>query len=258
MRVTGEGLHKSRQLLQAGIECIGVSNDDYLIEVLRCTIEALAGVGIKDISLDITLPNLADDLLKPIPAIKHAAIKSALEQKNRDAIKKLNHPISEVLLQLMDGADLESIEALRGQLPATVGVWIDNIKKIQNQLPTLNFTLDPLEKSGFGYYDGIAFSFFSTSLGAEIAYGGRYIAHDNLLAYGVSLYLNPLLRNSSLKDKSTNCLVLAGANEEMAKELREKGWHTIYTSAKNAPDSIAEAKKFGCTHILKKDNISDV
>lgn len=258
LRVKGEGLYKSRQLIQAGVECIGVSNDDYLIEVIRCTIEALENVGIKDVSLDITLPNLANELLKPIPIEQHSEIKFAIEQKNRDAIGKLSHPIAEVLLKLMDGADLKSIEGLINQLPTIVGVWVDKVNKISEMLPSLKFTLDPLEQSGFDYYDGIAFSLFSASLGAEIGYGGRYIAHDNLLAYGISLYLNPLLRNSSLKDNSTRCLVLAGANEQVAKKLREKGWHTLYTSAKTPPESIEEAKKFGCTHILEEDSVNDV
>ena len=44
----------------------------------------------------------------------------------------------------------------------------------------------------------------------------------------------------------------------MAKDLREKGWHTLYTSAKTAAETMEEAQKFGCTHLLEKDSIINV
>ena len=258
LRVQGEGLDKLRQVVQAGIEYIGVQDDTALIEILRCTQEALMKVGINDISLDITLPNLVDELLKEIPKQHHSALTTAIEQKDQATIKSINHPLCAHMLTLMDGVTLEQIKPLLPKLPADTAMWLQRVELIQQQLPDLTLTLDPLEKSGFGYYDGIGFSLFSATLGGEIGYGGRYIAHDDLPAYGLTLYLNPLIRSSKIEDSPSRCLVLPTANESLARDLREKGWHTIYSQAKSADAASAEAHQFNCSHILEKDEINNV
>lgn len=258
LRVKGEGLHKSRQLLQAGIECIGVDGDQTLIEVLRCAQETLAGIGVTDLTLDITLPGLVTSLLKSAPKEERGDVRRAIEQKDRHRIRQLEEPLGGTILALMDGATLESVEDRMQDLPAFAASWLEHVRAIKRALPELTITLDPLEESGFGYYDGIAFSIFSRSLGCEIGRGGRYIAHENLLAYGFTLYLNPMLRNSTLEDKATRCLILSGANEEAAKDLREKGWRTVYSTARTAAEAKQEAARFHCTKLLERDKVTDV
>ena len=170
----------------------------------------------------------------------------------------INHPVAEALLTLIDGVSLGTFEELAPQFPIFAMSWVKQVRAIAAAFPNLSLTLDPLEESGFGYYDSIAFSIFSTSLGCEIGRGGRYIAHEGLPAYGFTLYLTPLLRNSKIADESPRCLVLEGANEKIAYDLREKGWHTVYSTARTAAEATQEAKEHKCKHLLEKENLSDV
>lgn len=258
LRVKGEGLSKSRQLVQAGLECIGVQGDASLVEILRCVQESLLALGIEDLSLDITLPGLVEDLLKQASADQRSALRQAIEQKDRTTLKNIDSPISETLSDLLDGTDINRFESLLGQLPTFASSWLDKVRLIDENLADLSFTLDPLEESGFGYYDGIAFSLFSSSLGMEIGRGGRYIAHDNLLAYGLTLYLSPLLSIQAEPLNEKRCLIVFGADEGAAKDLREKGWQCFYSQAKTSEEAAPEAAERNCTKILEKDCLIDV
>lgn len=258
LRVKGQGLYKSRQLVQAGIECIGTNNDNTLIEILRCAQETLAKIGINDLTLDISLPRLVSSLLQDIPEEKRDNIRRAVMQKDRHTIAALDKSLSEILLTLMDGATIGDIEKLEDQLPDFASYWLGDVKLIKQELPSLEITLDPLEESGFGYYRGITFSLFSKSLGYEIGRGGRYIAHDKLVAYGFTLYLTPFIYKSSLKDKAKRCLILPDADESIATNLREEGWRTIYASATSSSEINKEAKQLKCSYILKGDKVTDV
>lgn len=258
LRVKGEGLHKSRQIVQAGVECIGSDDDTILIENLRCATETLAIVGLEDISLDVTLPRLVDELLQGIPKTQHDAVRLAIKQKDRHSIMQLEGDLSANLLALMDGATVESIRQMLPQLPASVSQWLNRIEAVAVALPKLRITLDPLEESGFGYYEGIAYSLFSQKLGFEIGRGGRYVAHDNLPAYGFTLYLTPLIYEANLEEETSRCLIAQGANEEIARDLREKGWNTLYATAKSSAELTDEAGKFNCSKILHKDTLTDV
>lgn len=258
LRVKGEGLRKSRQLIQAGIECIGSDGTAPLLETLRCAQETLASVGIKDITLDITLPNLAETLIADIPAKQRKQVRRAIEQKDRHSLGQLEGKQRELLLTLMDDVDIAALKKLTPQLPDFASNWLEQISALFEAFPSLPITLDPLEQNGFGYYDGIAFSLFSKSLGCEIGRGGRYIAHDDLPAYGFTLYLTPLLLQSRLVDDAPRCLILPQANEKIAKDLREKGWRTVYATARTAAEAIEEAKRLGCEKYLEKDEVTDV
>ena len=259
LRVQGVGTHKSRQLVQAGAECIGKDDDSVLIELLRCADEALNALTVDDISLDISLPGLTEELLQPLKSQERDTIRIAIKQKDRHTIQQLeDSSISQTLLQLLDGTTLEFLQDHQAQLPASMERWLQFVQAIQAQLPQLTLTLDPLEENGFGYYDGIVFSIFSKKLGAEIGRGGRYIAHDNLPAYGFTLYLTSLIYEGEYEEETTRCLVAAGANEEKAKECREKGWHTLYASAKSAAELTEEAQRFACDYLLQGENVTHV
>ncbi len=253
LRVKGEGLNQSRQVVQAGVECIGTKSDNTLIEIIRCAQETLSAIAVDDLSLDITLPDLLSALIKELPTDQRDNIRQAVEQKDRHTIAALNHPTPDAILKLIDGVTLEGFEELAPQFPIFAMSWVKQIRAIKEAFPKLSLTLDPLEESGFGYYDNIGFSIFSKSLGCEIGRGGHYIAHNNLSAYGFTLYLSPLLNNNQMVDDSPRCLVLADANEETARNLREKGWHTIYSSARTAPQAKQEATEHNCKHILEKE-----
>ncbi len=258
LRVKGEGLYKSRQLVQAGIECIGATDDTQLIEVLRATVEALESLKMNDLTIDVSLPSLQNSLLSNLSGDDLQRANSAIAQKDRHTISQISTIDSALILKLMDGITVEAFKQLLPKLPKSAQAWLKTVEKIATQLPALPLTLDPLEENGFDYYEGIAFSLFSKHINSEIGRGGGYRAHENLLAYGLTLYLNPLLYNSIGGEKSQRCLVLKHADESIAADLRQKGWLTSYSSASKAEDATDEAKQLACSHLLEKDELIHV
>lgn len=258
LRIKGEGLQKRRQLVQAGIECIGAEDTLHLIEILRCALSGLEAVEVDDLVLDVTLPGLTHELLESFDAAERQEIQEAISQKDRHRIQATGHALSSILLALIDGITAEEIESLLPKLPSMAAKWLKKVNAFTEAFPNLTITLDPLEESGFGYYEGIAFSLFSTQLACEIGRGGHYRAHENLPAYGLTLYLTPLLEQRQSEDNTPRCYVMPQANEEICADLRKKGWYTLYGSARSAAEAKIEASAQGCQHLLEKDEVINV
>ena len=58
LRVRGDQLEPERQFTQAGIELIGAAAGAADAEVILATVDALAAVGVRDITVDLALPTL--------------------------------------------------------------------------------------------------------------------------------------------------------------------------------------------------------
>lgn len=252
LRVKGEGLYKSRQMLQAGAELIGADGQQAFVEVLRCAQEGLSRLGIDDLSIDLTLPGLVNVFMQEIEEDKRSTVEQALLQKDRHTIETLSIPYAETLISFMDGVSRDNLQYHLTALPSPalqmLEQWLDTTQSVTTHFPHIQFSFDPLEEYGFGYYDGIGFSLFSSKIGYEIGRGGRYIAHDNLIGHGFTLYLNPLMKLAeSLNEQRTRCLIVHGSDEKIAASLRQQGWQTLYGHKKD------DAARLSCHYILTKE-----
>src|SRR5271168_4074920 len=186
LRVTGSEVRPERQIGQAGAELIGAEGPAADVEVIAVAAEALLGVGVPNLSVDLTMPTLVPAIAEAfaIPADKQRALRTALDHKDTAAVAALAGKAGVLLTQLvaaaggaaqvrpaLDRLDLpERARAERERLDAV-------LDGLATAMPALMVTVDPVENRGFEYHTGISFTFFAraeTQL-AELGRGGRYV-----------------------------------------------------------------------------------
>ncbi|MGB9679238.1 MAG: ATP phosphoribosyltransferase regulatory subunit [Thermoanaerobacteraceae bacterium] len=190
---------KMREFTQAGVELIGLNQEESDAEVIALSIEALRTLGLKDFKVEIGQAQIFNGIIENINLGKEETIqlREFLEQKNQSAIetfikeKKIKDDKARLLIELPLLFGDENI--------------ILKVKKLYN-IPKLNDSLDYLLKvykilKDFGlskyisfdlgmvqnlnYYTGIIFRCFIKGIGYAIYTGGRY---DNLLSvYGKNI-----------------------------------------------------------------------
>src|SRR5437762_507641 len=87
LRVTGSEIRPERQIGQVGAELIGAAGADADVEAIAVAGEALAAIGVPELSVDITLPSLVPAVAEAygIAGERAAALRSALDHKDAAA-----------------------------------------------------------------------------------------------------------------------------------------------------------------------------
>ncbi len=232
-------LRPEREMLQVGAELIGLDNVAAASEVIRVAIEALRSAGVKDITIDLTLPDAIDALA---PEGDIVALKADLDAKDAAAVPEAFRPLIAAA-----GPFREALERLRafdalGKLTSR----IEALETIVAGLPTdIIVTLDPTERHGFEYQTWLGFSVFAAGASGEIGRGGSYQIGDEH-AVGFSAYIDPLIDAGLAQPERRRLFLPLGTNAGKASQLRAQGWVTV--AALSAEDS-AEAQI--CTHVLR-------
>ena len=231
-------LRPEREMLQVGAELIGLDNVAAACEIIAVAIEALKAAGVKDITLDLTLPDLIDTLA---PEGDVAALKARLDAKDAGGVPAAYAPLIAAAGPFPDALDrLRAFDA-RGVLASR----IEALEAITAALPTdISVTLDPTERHGFEYQTWLGFSVFSPHASGEIARGGSYRIGDEA-AIGFSAFIDPLIDAGLAQTERRRLFLPIGTNPNKAAQLRAEGWVTV--AALSHEDS-ADAQI--CTHIL--------
>ncbi|MFV0430878.1 MAG: ATP phosphoribosyltransferase regulatory subunit [Alphaproteobacteria bacterium] len=238
--VEGNQLNPQRQFGQLGIELIGIRDAKADVELLQIAIESLKAVGIDDISIDITCPPLAGELIDGIDfsESERQLIFEAFNEKNTAQITsfkdKLGSKYKELstLMTSIGNAKYayKALTSFEHQGEARrhideIGVIIDSLSK---QFPDTQITLDPIENRGFKYYSGVSFSIYDKKTLTAVARGGRYrLAQNNEPASGLSFYSHNLLKAAKQPHMPKRIYVPAAESEALAKDYRSKGWVTV-------------------------------
>lgn len=248
-----ETLRSERQLTQAGAELIGSDSINADTEIIIIAAEALAQLGIEDISIDINLPELLGELC---PEAKNdsalqAKIKNAVTQKNTDMVAQLPIVNNKLLASLIDAAGpvektLAVLEKLKIKQASAIRTLSEHIGR---NCPKVKLTLDPIEYRGFDYHSGISFSIFAKGLRYELGRGGRYIV-DGEKATGFTIYVTHLLTLLPSMPPEKYVMVTQEAGTAAVRELRTKGWTTIYALTDNVKK---EAELLGIKSRLAAD-----
>lgn len=255
LRVRGTQLAPARQLAQAGIELIGSAAPAADAEVAVVAVEALAAVGVADVSLDVTLPKMVPALLDAAgaePALR-TRLARALDRKDGAAVASLVADGPEVLAVLpallgaagpADGA-LAALEA--AALPPPARAIARNaaaiLAAIRARAPGLRITLDPVEFRGFRYHTGVAFTLYGPGRSGELGRGGRYLLQNEEAATGMSLYPDAVLRAAPPAAPRPRLFVPLGAD---GAPFRARGFATV--AALTPADT---PQRLRCTHELK-------
>lgn len=254
-RVQADALSAERQLMQLGIEIIGIHAIYADAEVIDVATGALAKAGVKDISVDLNMPGFLEPLLRGMDEDTQRAAKVALAQKDRAALKELPQGALLADLCLACGPASEALDALgKLALPAAMKAPLEMANEavayLIKQRPDLSLTLDPVENRGFEYHVGLSFSLFAKSSAREIGRGGRYPINDGEeeLATGITLYTAPLLRLLPAMEKQPRIFLPFGTAKETTRALQQQGFVTIH-AVEETSTMESEARRLQCSHI---------
>jgi len=259
MRVVPDVLNPERQLVQAGAEIIGRDDEGAVVEIILAGVLGLQKAGIKNVTLDLGLPHLAEVLLGKELAVMDADIKQQLFEavSNRDISALASLPIAaaQKLADVMtaSGASTDDLRALCADLDVSAAGKLDSLLTVadtlKNLLPDVAITLDPLDMQGFGYHTSISFSLFAKGLRGAIAKGGAYRTGYNEAAVGISVYMERVLRGLTPPDAPPFVYISATLGFDVALSYIQRGRHIVFGS--EGADEEAEARALGCQFIVR-------
>ncbi len=232
-------LRPEREMMQVGAELIGLDSVAAATEVIMIAIEALKAAGARQLTLDLTLPDLLDVLA---PAGDIETLRARLDAKDA-----ANVPADFAPLIAATGAFPHALDRLRAfDTSGRLADRIDALAAIAGAIPDdVTVTLDPTERHGFEYQTWLGFSLFSAQASGEIGRGGTYRIGGEP-AVGFSAYIDPLVDAGLARGERRRLFVPLGADDESSAALRRKGWVTV---AALEPGDSAEAQI--CSHILR-------
>ena len=174
-------LNPQRETMQVGAELIGSDSVDAACEIAGAAVEALAMAGVKDITVDLTLPDLVQTLACLIltPA-QIEQVDALLDMKDAGGLTSAGFK-DWLPLIAATGPVEPSLTALRAfDHAGLMTSRIDGIERIAKSLSGVRVTLDPTERHGFEYQSWFGFSLFTAQATGAIGRGGSYaIAHPD-------------------------------------------------------------------------------
>jgi ATP phosphoribosyltransferase regulatory subunit len=261
LRVVGSEIRPERQVGQVGAELIGAAGPAADVEAVAVAAEALAALGVPELSVDITLPTLVPAVAEAygIAGAGAAALRAALDHKDAATVAAVAGKAGGLFESLLAAAGPVAVTLAvldRLELPPRaraerirLGTVVDGLAAAA---PELKVTVDPVENRGFEYHTGISFTFFAATarIAGELGRGGRYQAGPEP-ATGFTLYTDTILRTLPSAAPSRRLLLPFGVDRSLSQQLRETGWITV-AALEQADDWPAEARRLGCGYVLDR------
>jgi ATP phosphoribosyltransferase regulatory subunit len=279
MRIRGTQLRPEREFIQVGVELIGTDEPAADAEMIKLATDALASVGIGEMTVDVNVPPLVPALLEGarLDAETRDRLRAALDHKDAVAVAASGGPVAGQLGQLLAACGpvepgLKILEGLK--LGPAAKAEVDRLKQVIALLADLpdnvRITVDPVENRGFEYQTGVSFTIFAPGVRGELGSGGRYratldgtvdaegvVLDGGQPATGVTLYIDTLMRVLRPPQQRPPVFLPLGTPIGTGARLRAEGWVTLNGLAKVA-DPAAEARRLGCGFVLVGDEIKPV
>jgi ATP phosphoribosyltransferase regulatory subunit len=259
LRVKGSDLRPERQFAQAGIELIGSPSPQADVEAILLAAEALAGVGIEPLSIDLNLSSLAPAVIAGlgIEGDAASALIAALDRRDAAAVARLagaHGALFAALLRTPGPAPAALAALSRIALPAQAQTQrqrlVEVVELLIAEAPELVLTVDPVEHRGLEYHTGIGFTLLQRKLRGELGRGGRYVSAKGEASTGFTLYLDTLMRAMPVPKRERRLFLPAATPRARSAAWRKKGWITV-DGLEPAADAAGEARRLGCTHVLR-------
>lgn len=262
--VKGARHSAARQILQTGIELIGIDNAQADAEVILVTAQALQALGIQAFSFDLMMPQLVQAIICPenFTSAQLVALMRALDRKDVAAVKYYGGDYSDILTAMLQAAGPadQAIGALRKlDFPAEAQRLFErllaSVKAVRNQDPDIELTIDPVEFRGWDYHTGLCISVYADGISGEVGRGGRYLSNNQEPACGLTLRPDILLQRAERPLSKSRVFVPYGCHriEELSK-LHEEGYITLMSCAVEG-DPEEEAHHLNCQYIYKKGKL---
>ncbi|MCP1245169.1 ATP phosphoribosyltransferase regulatory subunit [Acetobacter cerevisiae] len=254
-----------RQIMQAGIELIGPDSPQADAEVMSVGAEALAQLGVPEVSFDLTMPPLVPALLEEanISASVRPVLMRALDRKDAAAVAELGGTLSDTLIALLRAAGPaeQALEQLAHiSLPPRARAFSERlaatVAALRKANPGLRLTVDPVEFRGWKYHTGVCVTVFAVGRAEELGRGGRYLSSDNEPACGLTFRPDVLFRTIPPAQARQRIYLAPDADAQVAARLRAEGHATLAALPSGPPNLTgpehdrAEALRLGCSHIL--------
>ncbi|MBT0664946.1 ATP phosphoribosyltransferase regulatory subunit [Geobacter pelophilus] len=247
---------RSREILQAGVELIGLESPEADAEMIAMAIEALQSLGFEDFKLDIGQVEFFRGIMDAAALDEETTwrIKSAIGKKDVSAIGgilnglQLSDTIKEAIASLprLFGDRRILAEAERVAVHERSRKALSNIEQVLEILDLYGLsqylTIDLGEIRGLDYHTGITFEGFVAGFGEAVCSGGRY---DQLMerygcpapatgfAFNILSLMSALERQPDVQSSVVRDFLLFNAEEnreevlKVAKCLREMGYSAV-------------------------------
>lgn len=252
LRMRGTALHPEREMLQAGAELIGRCDPPAIVEALQLALFILQDMGVEDISVDLTLPALVDELAQGQWPLQddRATVMACLTERRISDLDALGLGDTYGALAAAAGPAAATFARLHDlQLAGRAGQMVADARTVAQALgPDVTLTLDPVDQHSLSMRGWIGFAIFSARMRREICRGGAYEIvrpdGDREQAVGFSLYLDDLVDHGLGQVAIKRVFLPMGTPAHVGQALREQGWRTVA-----ALDEQARAVDQRCDHV---------
>lgn len=256
LRLRARQLRPEREITQLGAELVGNDSVAAASEIVTVAIDALEAAGVRDITVDFTLPDLVETLAVnalPLTADQIDAVRSELDMKDAGGLAALG---ADAYLPLLaaTGPFAEAVEKLRAiDAGGALASRISGLEAIAASVGgRATITLDPTERHGFEYQRWFGFTLFAKGYTAALGRGGTYAISKpdggEEVAIGFSLFPDPIIDRLTDAPAHNRLFLPLGHDAVAAKQLRTDGWVTVKALSAN-DDAVA----LGCSHHLGAD-----
>lgn len=271
MRVKASQLRPERQFRQVGCELLGLGTPEASAEAALLSVVALSGLGIKNISIDFTTP----EIIRTLAAVTQDAdaFVHTCQRRDEDALKKFGEggKLMIKLNQASGPADEFFKQIKATKFPAAIKASFVKLNEVISEFrkglvaygldKVITLTVDPLETKGFEYETTPSFTLFARDIRGELGRGGFYEASFQLgpkklhkePATGFTLYMDSMLRAVKAQDDIKRIFVPAGTSWAEGRLLQEQGYVVIRGAGDKA--SAKELAGMNCSHVYKSKKI---
>lgn len=181
-----DGLLKTREPLQIGVELFGHAGIDADVEVQQLMLDVLQIVGVKQVHMDLGHVGIFRCLMKHanVSPELEAELFGALQGKDSTALVELSGELPQTVrealcvLPTLYGDALSIVDEARHKLPAypEISAALADLGSIASQLQgrVRRLCVDLAELRGYHYHSGVVFAAYSEGWANAIAQGGRY------------------------------------------------------------------------------------
>ncbi len=262
LRRRPERARRHREVRQAGVECIGLHDQEGVWELLDLALASVSTFGLSSCHLEFGHAALLSILLKPVPEPHRLAIAQAVSRKDRTLTEER---LSQAELDPDTRSDLLLTTELYGKPAETIARAREGLRhNFEGELLELErlsassrsvaeVFLDLAQTRRFGYYTGVNFALFADGPGQPLLQGGRY---DSLLgqfgashpASGFAVDLDSLLwaaEANAERGPTRERVVLGGVRarvEELQRDLHRMSVSAAWIPARSHAETLSYAK----------------
>jgi ATP phosphoribosyltransferase regulatory subunit len=181
---------KQRQVLQCGVECVGLKGPEADAEVIEVAVRACERVGLKDFLVELAQVKIGTEVLDHVPEDARLAVVDTLAAKDATNLEKLLKNAGVIaaerrrLLMLCDLYGNRSViaDARRRLRNAAAKRALDELERVVDRLESAGLgdrvAIDLSDLRRHSYYTGVSMTLLAAGPGEPLGMGGRY---DDLL-----------------------------------------------------------------------------